>query len=348
MADIAAVLVWQGLHREERIKIPNDVPNIVHNYLPDDFKRLFRLSRGTFETLLSNLADIPELARRRTTAGRPEVSLEKDPLMTLWYLGSQETVKSISDRFNVQVFTFIAHNRRILDVCCNHLCKIFIRWPNDFEKVQVREAFESVKGFPGPIGTIDGTHIQMTPPAENEADYANRKNFHSIILQAVRKHDRAFTDIYCGWPGRVNDARVFRNSHLCENLHVMVGQNHIIGDCAYPLSRFLMKPYRDNGHLSNAEKLFNKSLCSSRTVIEHAFGMMKGRFRRLQNINMHSIEYIVKAVITACILHNICILNDDELDDHFEAEVEDDNVGLNVPSGDAEGTLKRLISLVRS
>ena len=33
------------------------------------------------------------------------------------------------------------------------------------------------------IGCIDGTHIPITAPSNNEADYVNRKSIHSINVQ---------------------------------------------------------------------------------------------------------------------------------------------------------------------
>ena len=183
----------------------------------------------------------------------------------------------------------------------------------------------------------------MTPPADNESSYANHKGFHSVILQAVCVNDRSFTDIFCGWPGRVNDARVFRNSNLYQNLPSLVGENHILGDGAYPLSRFVMKPYRETVSTNKGQKKFNYCLCSTRTVIEHAFGMLKGRFRRLQHINMRSIEYVVKSVITACVLHNICIKNEDEIEECYVGAPDEDTVSYNLPAAESEGTLKRIL-----
>ena len=33
--------------------------------------------------------------------------------------------------------------------------------------------------------------------------------------------------------------------------------SHILGDAAYPLSRYLLTPYKDNGYLSDAQKKYN-------------------------------------------------------------------------------------------
>ena len=50
-----------------------------------------------------------------------------------------------------------------------------------------------------------------------------------------------FTDVYCGWPGAVHDARVLRNSPLSHDAEgrtddLFPGQTYIIGDAAYPLT----------------------------------------------------------------------------------------------------------------
>lgn len=71
-----------------------------------------------------------------------------------------------------------------------------------------------LRGFPGIIGAIDGCYIPCKQPPENAHDYYNRKEFHSIILQAVCNHKGVFIDCHIDMPGRMHDARVFRNSPL--------------------------------------------------------------------------------------------------------------------------------------
>lgn len=50
--------------------------------------------------------------------------------------------------------------------------------------------------------------------SQKNADYCNRKKSYSIILQAVVTSDMRFTNIYCGEPGSLHDARVLRRSSL--------------------------------------------------------------------------------------------------------------------------------------
>lgn len=46
--------------------------------------------------------------------------------------------------------------------------------------------------------------------------------------------------------------------------------SHIIGDAAYALQKHVMVPYKNNGHLTEAQVNFNNRLCSARVMIERA------------------------------------------------------------------------------
>lgn len=72
-------------------------------------------------------------------------------------------------------------------------------------------------------------------------------------LQVVCDNDMKFTDVYCGWPGAVHDARLLRNSPLFHHAEARTddlfpGQTYIIGDAAYPLKTWLLTGFKDNGH----------------------------------------------------------------------------------------------------
>lgn len=63
---------------------------------------------------------------------------------------------------------------------------------------------------------------------------------------------------------------------------IMSKELHILRDSAFPLLDNLMVPYKATHILSDREKLFNRRLSSTRVVIEQAFGLLLGRFRRLK------------------------------------------------------------------
>lgn len=106
---------------------------------------------------------------------------------------------------------------------------------------------------------------------------------------------------------------------------------HLLGDSAYPLKNWLITPYKNYGHLSEEQKIFNRLHSKCRVSIERAFGLLKGRFRRLFYIDCLKPSSIVEFIITSCILHNICIQNDDvdesfvHLNEDTDAAIEDED-----------------------
>ena len=212
--------------------------------------------------------------------------------------------------------------RKLLKMISKNLLEKFINWPSQNEQLQCSKHYEDIKGFPGVIGMIDGSHIQIRKPKERGQDYYNRKDFYSVILQGVVGKDLRFVDVLTGWPGKVHDARVFRNSPLFTQGRAVRENCHILGDSAYPNLEWILTPYRDNGHLSHSQKKYNITHASIRSVVERAFGLLKNRFTRLRYIHQQDIDTIVATILTACIMHNICILQEDECADALEEALE--------------------------
>ena len=57
--------------------------------------------------------------------------------------------------------------------------------------------------YPQCAGSVDSTHIPVTPPAMNHTDYYNHKGWYSIIAQAVVDHNGLVRDLCIRWPGSV-------------------------------------------------------------------------------------------------------------------------------------------------
>lgn len=102
------------------------------------------------------------------------------------------------------------------------------------------------------------------------------------------------------------------------------GETHLVGDKAYPCLPTLMVPFRDDGHLTQNQRHFNYKLSAVRSVIERSFALLKKRFRRLIYLDVKDIEWACKYILACCILHNICILQEDVLQIE-EVENEDEN-----------------------
>lgn len=200
--------------------------------------------------------------------------------------------------------------------------------------------------FPNVIGCIGGAHISMSPPKNDKAAYINKKQFTSVLLQAVCDAKLRFTNIFAGWPGSSQVASIWGHSPLCEqiqqNPELISDSAHIIGDIDYPLSTYLMTPYKDDGQLTTKQLLFNDTLRSTRMVIDQAFAKLFGRFRRLKHLLMFKMERMPIVIIAGCVLHNLCIVEDDGMPD-VESNDDDVNGWVFGDSDQAEGVQTTLL-----
>ena len=134
------------------------------------------------------------------------------------------------------------------------------------------------------------------------------------MMQGIVDHNRIFTNISVGWPGSVNDARVFRKCNIFRYSTNFFGPNeYLVGDSAYPCKGWCMVPYSRRGNQSAQQKRFNHLHSTTRVVVEHSFGMLKGRFKRLKSMET-SLKNALKLITACVVIHNIARMEADEYD----------------------------------
>ena len=129
----------------------------------------------------------------------------------------------------------------------------------------------------------------------------------------------------------------------------LIESYHIVGDSAFPLSPQLLTPFKKppNKDLNGVQKKYNRNLSSKRSVcsdsyghfmlsssamcifmctaeipyyanllqnIERSFALLLQRFPRIRLLNQKKLTKKIKAVMSSCILHNICILENDNIE----------------------------------
>ena len=182
--------------------------------------------------------------------------------------------------------------------------------------------------YPNSIGAMDGKHIGIFNPADSVSMFYNYKSFYSIVLLGLVDHRYQFIYANIACQGRINDSGVFKNSDLYQNFEngslnipnpapfPRTGNPiwdeddypdipyNIVGDDAFQLSIFLMKPYSKK-YLDDESRVFNYRLSRFRRVSENCFGILCSRFRLfLGRLNL-SLENIITIVLAGCVLHNM-------------------------------------------
>ena len=240
-----------------------------------------------------------------------KISAEWSFLIFLWYIANTEPLRTMGDRFDVSVSLIFRVIHRVVKWLLSRLDEE-IKWPQGNDAIFTFQKFEAKQGIKKCIGAIDCTHIAIRQPVDHLRDYCNRKRFFSIVLQGVVDTDMKFTNVYCGEPGSLHDARVLKrsllyNTALNDMENIYPNETCIIGDSAYPSLSWLVPLFRDNRHLNPQQSEFNFLHSSTRIVIERAFGYLKGRFRRLKFLELLDIQFIPKLITAICIMHNIVI-----------------------------------------
>lgn len=226
--------------------------------------------------------------------------------------------RSVGDRFNMAKSTLWYCFERVV-ISLNVIAPQVIEWPSKEQIPFVKEHFRKIAGLENVIGAIDGTYIPIKAPKEYPEVYITRKCNYAMTLQAVCTSNLMYTDCYIGFPGSVNDRRIFENSDLYLDIQsdprkYFPNDEMIIGDKAYPTLEWCMEPYIDRGKLTPSQKKFNHILSQTRQTVERSFALLFGRWRRLKFLDMNRTDLVPATVMACCVLHNFCIISKDQDD----------------------------------
>ena len=101
-------------------------------------------------------------------------------IMALSYMASNSYQDSIADALRVAQSTV---SRSIAAVTKAIAGKIdeFIRWPTEEEqRREIMEEFYQVAHFSKVIGVVDGTHVWIRSPGQDDQSFRNRKGYTSL------------------------------------------------------------------------------------------------------------------------------------------------------------------------
>ncbi|XP_018359880.1 PREDICTED: putative nuclease HARBI1 [Trachymyrmex cornetzi] len=237
---------------------------------PEKYFNYLRMSSTTFNELLNIVGPLIEKQHVVREPIPPRTRLE----VTLRWLASGD-MTSLSYAFRIAQCTL----SRIIPETCQAIWlslkdKVIID-PTEENWNTIARDFEETCEFPNCIGAIDGKHVVIQAPPRSGSCYYNYKGNHSINLLAVSDAKNRFTIVDIGAEGRQSDGGVFENSglpHLLETnaLHIPLPTRLnntdlefpyvLLGDEAFPLSTYIMRPYPRSGQLNISRKIFNYRL----------------------------------------------------------------------------------------
>ena len=310
------------------------------SFVEEWWKENFRISRNTFRFIVRLVG--PDLVKEDTNM-RKALSVEKRIAVALWRLATGDSYRSTSLQFGLGRTNALKTKKEF--------CKILAKKAGEFKKFSITEAeaaakicsFTNKPSFPQVVGTIDGTYIPLKSVLRRErVEYFNLKQDYSIVLQGVADASFRFLDVSTGYPGSIHDGRILRMSRLHWKLSQgdwlkgpikQIGQVEVgplfVGDSAYPLSLWLMKPFKQTATLTEEQVHYNKALSQARGVVEQAYGILKGQWRNLLKPMEEHISTASTTIMACCVLHNICINVGDPTEINLECD--EDSYSVIIP-----------------
>ncbi|XP_069105078.1 putative nuclease HARBI1 [Argopecten irradians] len=307
-----------------------DRTNPLETLNEDEVFRRFRFRPRTIIFIVGLIENVVTHRTKRSLALPPLLQV----LVTLRFLATGAFQQLIGDSLNRISQPTISRIVRRVTRALTSLVKDFIKFPTGRAATTVKQEFGSIAGFPNVLGCVDGTFIRIKRPTQNEADFLNRKGYHSLNVQAICDAHMRITSFNASWPGSVHDSRIWNSSALKDQFENGVHDGLLLGDSGYACRRYMMTPYLHPADRS--QERFNSSLCRTRVRVEQTFGVLKARFPCLR-FGLRMAPECAVTVTSACIiLHNIGILRSDildvEIDNNNQLHIQDQGV-LAQPDG---------------
>ena len=296
--------------------------NCVWNtYSEERFKKTFRVSRGTFQFILSRIRHVLQ----RDTVNEDPISLECRLAICLYRLARGDYYYTISKMTGLGVSTVCTIVNEVTKAIVENLwdecvTKHMPKTEEEFRNKMID--MEQLWQFLCCWSAVDGCHIPIKcPPGgpESRKEYYNFKNFYSVIMMGMVDSNYRFIWGTCGFPGNSHDAIIFQSTklwadiresellpHIAKDIGGVTVPPLVLGDSGFPFQTWMMKPY-GNAVLTPKQRYFNYRLSRARMVTEGCYGQLKGRWRVTLRKNESSKDEVKTTTLACMVLHNICI-----------------------------------------
>ena len=283
------------------------------------FRNFLRMEPELFQELVERLT--PYLEKKNTHCRR-SLPVGLKVACTLRHLATGNSYASLSYSFRVSkaaICLFVPEVCQAIIKCYQPEVMKCPQTPEEWK--QVAEGFSQKWHYHNCFGALDGKHVGMQKPQHGGSVFYNYKKFNSVILMALVDANYKFLYVDIGAEGGAGDASTWMRS----SLHDAIDEKraglppdttlpnddrplpyHIIGDDAFALKTWLMKPYSHRSQVHH-ERIFSYRLSRARRVVENAFGILAAKFRIFGGNMLQNPHHVKIITMACCVLHNLLL-----------------------------------------
>ena len=341
---------WPYLQRRTQYGHYDTLMDELFQENPDLYKNFTRMDRDMFNNIVE--AVTPLISKKETFCRKP-IDPSTRVAITLRFMATGNSYKSLQYSFRVANNTISG----IVPETCNAIILAFghqfVRLPDSPDQwMQVAKDYNDRWNFPHCIGAIDGKHVRIINPKLAGSHFHNYKKFYSMVLLGIVDAEYRFLYIDVGAVGAESDGGVWAKTKLSTMLEEQQAKlptpttlpntpdtsnpmgYFFVGDDAFPLRTYLMKPYPSRG-LTKEERVYNYRLSRARRTVENAFGILANRFRVFHTAICLQPDRVESLIIAACTLHNMLrnVAIEGDVEDPVTHEIEDGSWRCDPPLG---------------
>ena len=166
-----------------------DRSNPLEDFTEQEFQTRFRFSKKNTTSLLQLIEADLSFSSKRNNFVPPILQLAT----ALRFYATGNFQKTDGDLIGIDQSSTCRIVHRVSQSIAKRK-QVFINFPTGLSLCEVKRQFHEIARFPNVIGCIDGTHIPISSPGEEQAElYRNRKGYFSINVQAVSNQDYLFS-----------------------------------------------------------------------------------------------------------------------------------------------------------
>ena len=162
------------------------------------------------------------LIKGQSTSMRQAISPEEKLAVTMWFLATGESYRSLMYQFRIHSSTISLFIPKVCEAIYQALEEEYFTFPKTEENwIALADKTEDKWQFPNGFAAADGKHIAIYHPEHSGAAFYNYKGFFNIVLRLFVDHHYKFIYADIGCQGRISDGGVSRNSSFCKEVSSM-------------------------------------------------------------------------------------------------------------------------------